>query len=206
MDANPSNHTRKVIWLRRSLIVVAMIAALALIGLSNTQRFAPRNEAGGSFRLSSSGPVIDNPDYQGRTEAGRAYRLTGTLAQTGENNDTYIRTPRLVFAATSDQAEVQINAAMGQLFENDKAILNGKVSLNMSDGHKLQTQELISNLNAQTITAPQNLSIDGPNITMRASSLDGQLDKNIFTLHNVDIRLNRDRTQNLGAKNDKENQ
>lgn len=203
MDDNPSSYTKKVIWLRRLLIGGAALAALALIALSNTQRFnAPEGADGlsGALRLSGGGPVIDNPDYQGRTAAGRAYRLTGANARADDNRGTILRAPRLVLAATPTDAAVEMTADMARLVGGDRAELQENVRVTLSDGHILQTQNLISDLQAQTLTAPQAIRLDGPDMALRAASLEGQLENNIFTLRAVRLRLQRGDDSERDAK------
>lgn len=200
MDDNPSSYTKKVIWLRRVLIGGAVLAALALIALSNTDRFAGAQGDGNSLRFSGAEPVIDNPDYQGQTAAGRAYRLTGTTARRDGNNDTILRAPRLVFAATPEDGAMEITAGLARLAAGDKASLQNNVRFAMQDGYLLQTQKLVSNLRAQSLSAPQPVTIDGPDIAVRAASLDGQLDKKIFTLKAVKMRLERSGQTRQGDK------
>lgn len=200
MAANPSTHTRNVALLRRLLLGAAVLAALALIGLSNTQRFSGAENGTGTLRLTGTGPVIDNPDYQGRTATGRAYQLTGETARADDNKATILRAPRLVLAATPSDAAVDMTAGLARLVSGEMADLQEDVRVTMSDGYILTTQKLLSDLRTQTLTAPQAISLDGPDMALRAASLHGQLDTNIYTLRDVRLRL---QPQETAAETDK---
>ena len=104
MAKDPSTHSMRVKLLRRLLIGAAALTALALVGLSNLDRFAGPNMLLDAIR--ALGPAVDNPDYQGRTAGGRAYRLTGADARADENNNMILRRPLLQLAALADAPAV----------------------------------------------------------------------------------------------------
>lgn len=190
MQNNQSQHTKRVTLLRRVLVGGAALAGLALIGLSNTERFttAPMD---GDIRLSGSGPVVDNPDYQGRTAAGRAYRLQGKTARNLEDNTALLSTPRLAIAATADAAAINITADEARLKSGEQALLRGAVEAGLSDGNRLTTAELSVNISTQDMAVPQELAIDGPQIKLRAARMDGNLETQIFTLQAISMTLQR---------------
>ena len=189
MAKDPSTHSMRVKLLRRLLIGAAALTALALVGLSNLERFAGPNMLSDAIR--AIGPAVDNPDYQGRTASGRAYRLTGADARADENNDTILRRPLLQLAALADAPAVTINAAEAHLQQGGEAVMQGSVRMDMSDGNQLKTQKLIARLDSDTVSIPQPLAITGPQINLTADRLTGNLESRVFTLDNVSITLDR---------------
>lgn len=179
----------RVKLLRRLLIGAAALSALALVGLSNLDRFAGPNMLLDAIR--ALGPAVDNPDYQGRTASGRAYRLTGADARADENNNMILRRPLLQLAALADAPAVTINAAEAYLQQGEEAVMQGSVRMDMSDGNQLRTQKLIARLDAETVSIPQPLAITGPQINLTADRLTGNLDSRVFTLDNVSMTLDR---------------
>ena len=189
MAKDPSTHSMRVKLLRRLLIGAAALTALALVGLSNLDRFAGPNMLLDAIR--ALGPAVDNPDYQGRTANGRAYRLTGADARADENNNMILRRPLLQLAALADAPAVTINAAEAYLQQGEEAVMQGSVRMDMSDGNQLRTQKLIARLDAETVSIPQPLAITGPQINLTADRLTGNLDSRVFTLDNVSMTLDR---------------
>ena len=189
MAKDPSTHSMRVKLLRRLLIGAAALTALALVGLSNLDRFAGPNMLLDAIR--ALGPAVDNPDYQGRTASGRAYRLTGADARADENNNMILRRPLLQLAALADAPAVTINAAEAHLQQGEEAVMQGSVRMDMSDGNQLRTQKLIARLDAETVSIPQPLAIAGPQINLTADRLTGNLDSRVFTLDNVSMTLDR---------------
>ena len=189
MAKDPSTHSMRVKLLRRLLIGAAALTALALVGLSNLDRFAGPNMLLDAIR--ALGPAVDNPDYQGRTASGRAYRLTGADARADENNNMILRRPLLQLAALADAPAVTINAAEAHLQQGEEAVMQGSVRMDMSDGNQLRTQKLIARLDAETVSIPQPLAITGPQINLTADRLTGNLDSRVFTLDNVSMTLDR---------------
>lgn len=189
MAKDPSTHSMRVKLLRRLLIGAAALTALALVGLSNLDRFAGPNMLLDAIR--ALGPAVDNPDYQGRTAGGRAYRLTGADARADENNNMILRRPLLQLAALADAPAVTINAAEAYLQQGEEAVMQGSVRMDMSDGNQLRTQKLIARLDAETVSIPQPLAITGPQINLTADRLTGNLDSRVFTLDNVSMTLDR---------------
>ena len=189
MAKDPSTHSMRVKLLRRLLIGAAALTALALVGLSNLDRFAGPNMLLDAIR--ALGPAVDNPDYQGRTASGRAYRLTGADARADENNNMILRRPLLQLAALADAPAVTINAAEAYLQQGEEAVMQGSVRMDMSDGNQLRTQKLIARLDAETVSIPQPLAIAGPQINLTADRLTGNLDSRVFTLDNVSMTLDR---------------
>lgn len=189
MAKDPSTHSMRVKLLRRLLIGAAALSALALVGLSNLDRFAGPNMLLDAIR--TLGPAVDNPDYQGRTASGRAYRLTGADARADENNNMILRRPLLQLAALADAPAVTINAAEAYLQQGEEAVMQGSVRMDMSDGNQLRTQKLIARLDAETVSIPQPLAITGPQINLTADRLTGNLDSRVFTLDNVSMTLDR---------------
>ena len=189
MAKDPSTHSMRVKLLRRLLIGAAALSALALVGLSNLDRFAGPNMLLDAIR--ALGPAVDNPDYQGRTASGRAYRLTGADARADENNNMILRRPLLQLAALADAPAVTINAAEAHLQQGEEAVMQGSVRMDMSDGNQLRTQKLIARLDAETVSIPQPLAITGPQINLTADRLTGNLDSRVFTLDNVSMTLDR---------------
>ena len=189
MAKDPSTHSMRVKLLRRLLIGAAALTALALVGLSNLDRFAGPNMLLDAIR--ALGPAVDNPDYQGRTASGRAYRLTGADARADENNNMILRRPLLQLAAMADAPAVTINAAEAYLQQGEEAVMQGSVRMDMSDGNQLRTQKLIARLDAETVSIPQPLAITGPQINLTADRLTGNLDSRVFTLDNVSMTLDR---------------
>ena len=189
MAKDPSTHSMRVKLLRRLLIGAAALTALALVGLSNLDRFAGPNMLLDAIR--ALGPAVDNPDYQGRTASGRAYRLTGADARADENNNMILRRPLLQLAALADAPAVTINAAEAYLQQGEEAVMQGSVRMDMSDGNQLRTQKLIARLDAETVSIPQPLAITGPQINLTADRLTGNLDSRVFTLDNVSMTLDR---------------
>ena len=189
MAENPSTHTNRVKILRRLLIGAALLAALALVGLSNLDRFGGQSALLTALR--ATGPAIDNPDYQGRTANGRAYRLTGAAAQADENDDTVLRLPVFELAALADAPAVIIKADEARLRHGQEAVMQGNVKMEMSDANRLHTQKLIARIETDTVSVPQELTITGPEIDMRADSMTGNLDSQIFTLENISMTLSK---------------
>lgn len=189
MAKDPSTHSMRVKLLRRLLIGAAALSALALVGLSNLDRFAGPNML--LDAISALGPAVDNPDYQGRTASGRAYRLTGADARADETNNMILRRPLLQLAALADAPAVTINAAEAYLQQGEEAVMQGSVRMDMSDGNQLRTQKLIARLDAETVSIPQPLAITGPQINLTADRLTGNLDSRVFTLDNVSMTLDR---------------
>ena len=187
MADNPSIHTNRVKILRRILMAAALVVALALIGFSNLDRFAGQGALLTALR--ATGPSIDNPDYQGRTVSGRAYRITGAGAQADANNDTVLRLPVFELAALDDAPALTIKADEARLRQGQEAVMQGNVRMDMSDGNRLTTQKLIARVEADTVSAPHELTITGPEIDMRADRMDGNLDSQVFTLENISMTL-----------------
>lgn len=189
MPENPSTHSKRVIILRRALVAAAALAALALVGLSNLDRFTGPNALLDAIR--ASGPSIDNPVYQGRTASGRAYRLTGESAATNDAEATILRLPVLAMAALADNPAVDIRADEARLSPSDEAVMQGAVVMAMSNGNRLSTEKLITDLTDQSVAIPAPLLIDGPQMHMTADKLSGNLDSQIYTLDNVSVTVKR---------------
>lgn len=189
MPDHPSTHSKRVIILRRALVAAAALAALALVGLSNLDRFTGPNALLDAIR--ASGPSIDNPVYQGRTASGRAYRLTGASAAANDAEATILRRPVLALAALAENPAVDIRADEARLSRNDEAVMQGAVVMAMSNGNRLSTEKLITHLDDQSIAIPEPLLIDGPQIHMTADKLTGNLDSQIYTLDNVSVTVER---------------
>lgn len=187
MADTPSIHTKRVKILRRVLMAAALLVALALIGFSNLDRFAGQSALLTALR--ATGPSIDNPDYQGRTASGRAYRLTGAGAQADENDDTVLRLPVFELAALADTPAITIRADEARLRQGQEAVMQGNVKMEMSDGNRLNTQKLIARVETDSVSVPDELTITGPEIDMRADRMDGNLDSQIFTLENISMTL-----------------
>lgn len=189
MALNPSSYSKRVALLRRILLGAAVLAALALIGLSNLDRFGAQNGLLEAIR--ATGPAIANPDYQGRTTSGRAYRLTGESAAANEDGVSILRRPALNVAGLAESPEVNIKADEARLSQGDEAVMQGAVRMQMSNGNRLSTEKLRSRLSDQSIAIPEPLVIDGPQIQMTADRLTGNLDSQIFMLDNVSITVKR---------------
>lgn len=189
MALNPSSYSKRVALLRRILLGAAVLAALALIGLSNLDRFGAQNGLLEAIR--ATGPAIANPDYQGRTTSGRAYRLTGESAAANEDGVSILRRPVLSVAGLAESPAVNIKADEARLSQGDEAVMQGAVRMQMSNGNRLSTEKLRSRLSDQSIAIPEPLVIDGPQMQMTADRLTGNLDSQIFMLDNVSITVKR---------------
>lgn len=189
MAETPSTHTNRVKILRRTLIAAAILAAFALVGLSNLDRFGGQDALLDALR--ATGPSIDDPDYQGRTASGRAYRLSAAGASADENDDTVLRLPVFRLAAHAGAQALTLRADAARFSPSEEAVMQGGVKMDMSDGHMLNTQRLIARLQTDTVSVPQELTITGPELDMRADSMKGDLAAQIFTLENVSMTLNK---------------
>lgn len=189
MTAEPDRHTKRVALLRRGLMGAAGLAALALVGLSNLDRFGQSDDT--RLRLGAGGPVIDNPDYQGRTQDGRAYRLSGATASTPKAGETRLTDPALSLDAGDTAPAMNVKAAEALLVTGEKARLQGQVEMRLSDGHVLKTQRLSVDLVNEILTVPERLTIDGPQLDMRAATLEGQLDRALYEMRDVEMTLRR---------------
>ena len=187
MQTNPSHHTKRVKRLRRILLGAALLAVASLVGLSNLDRFSERQGLSGTLSLSQDGPAIDRPDYQGRTASGRDYRLTGANARADTQNATLLNLPVLALAALADNPAVTMTADLARLQNGTDAVMQGNVRVHMGDGHVLQTETLEAELDAQMLSVPSKLSIDGPQLRLDADSLEGRLDTEIFTFTNTSM-------------------
>lgn len=190
MADDPLHHTKRIALLRRVLLGGALLAALALFSLSNMDRFGDVSDA---LSLSGSGPLVDTPDYRGRTDSGRAYRLTGETARQADDG-TQITAPTLELAAMgsdggptylhADKARFETIGGAGAL-----ARLSGNIELFLADGHVMKTDKLTANMDTQTLSAPHRLTLRGPQLNLDATRLEGDLSASIFVFHDLTMTL-----------------
>lgn len=192
MAVDPLHHSKRITLLRRLLLGAAILAALALFSLSNMDRFG---EVSGTLSLTGSGPRVDIPDYRGRTDDGRAYRLSGETARQTDDG-TQITAPILELASQGeDSRPTRISADMAR-FETDSddgtmAHLRGHIEVLLGDGHALKTDALSANITAQTLRAAQPLTVRGPQLNLNAERFDGDTGAQIFVFHDLTMTLER---------------
>jgi LPS export ABC transporter protein LptC len=177
----------------------AGLAALSLLGLSNLDRFGER-----ATKLTlSGGPIIQSPDFQGRTKTGRAYRISGETARRDGTADTLLSQPRITLAATADSDAANFRADEARLTstaDSDLAQLSGTIIGEMGDGTILKTENLDADLKTQMLSVPQSLSLNGPQLNLTAQNLNGDMSGQIYTLMKVDMRLIETGNKSAGKK------
>jgi len=157
-------HTRRVVWLKVALPLVALAVLSTLFLLAD--RIDP-DDAPTLAEVDVEGlarePRITAPTYAGTTADGGALTLSAEVAQM-QTDTNPANLHRLTLAlATTDGAVTEVEAADAVLDPNTRQIvLSGGVIATTSSGYRIETAELVAGLDASHLQSRASVVATGP--------------------------------------------
>lgn len=177
----PDRYSRTVAWLKVALPLAALALLSTLFLLSRDMdpgQAIPFADKEVQDRLRDQ--QITAPFFSGSTADGdqlsfSAVKITTPEGQIGTNQAENI-VARIILA---DGPEVTILSDLAQFnIAEDLAMLEGNVRLKSSNGYKIQTHALHSEMSSLRITAPENVQADSPFGQINAGGMTLQLAEN----------------------------
>jgi lipopolysaccharide export system protein LptC len=127
--------------------------------------------------------LLSRPDSVGMTESGASFRITaeqGILDRTSDGAERQLLEKVRVTLETASERTSHITADLGSLSSGPRnALLSGKVRGNTSDGYRLETEELSSNLELGTALSRGPVLLHGPNFTLNSGQMSVDFGANV---------------------------
>lgn len=166
-------YSRLVTWMKVALPLAA-VALVAVIFLSARDRgdLSDIFTAEELARL-GAGMRLDNPRFAGVTEAGEPFvvRADWALPDSAMPRIVDLEKPRGEIQL-NDGRTIEVAAASGRLDRRrETATLTGGVTLETSDGHRIETGRVRVDFEARTANAPGPITAEGPRGSVEAGSM-----------------------------------
>ncbi len=166
-------YSRLVTWMKVALPLAA-VALIAVIFLSARDRgdLSDIFTAEELARL-GAGMRLDNPRFAGVTDAGEPFvvRADWALPDSAMPRIVDLEEPRGEIEL-NDGRTIEVAAASGRLDRRrETATLTGGVTLETSDGHRIETGRVRVDFEARTANAPGPITAEGPRGSVEAGSM-----------------------------------
>lgn len=166
-------YSRLVTWMKVALPLAA-VALIAVIFLSARDRgdLSDIFTAEELARL-GAGMRLDNPRFAGVTDAGEPFvvRADWALPDSAMPRIVDLEEPRGEIEL-NDGRTIEVAAASGRLDRRrESATLTGGVTLETSDGHRIETERVRVDFEARTANAPGPITAEGPRGSVEAGSM-----------------------------------
>lgn len=171
--ARADTHTRVVTWLK----VVLPLAALAILSTLflvadkiNPEDALPYAEV--DVEELAREPRMSLPSYAGTTSDGAALNLTAEAALPGTDDRPAEALNVRLSLATPDGATTELQAASAVVDTTaQKAFLTGGVTLVTNSGYKLETREIVVNLDQSGLQAEAGVTATSPSGSLTADGM-----------------------------------
>lgn len=171
--ARRDRHTRRVVWLKVALPLVALAVLSTLFLLAD--RIDP-DDALSTAEVDVEGlarqPRITAPTYAGTTSDGAALTLSADAAQL-ETETTPGKVQQLKLRLdTPDGATTEASAGQAELDpETREVVLSGGVVATTSTGYRVETDEMVSSLDLSSLHSRAEVTATGPAGTLEAGAM-----------------------------------
>ncbi|OZA10095.1 MAG: LPS export ABC transporter periplasmic protein LptC [Rhodobacterales bacterium 17-64-5] len=166
-------HTRRVVWLKVALPLVALAVLSTLFLLAD--RIDP-DDALSTAEVDVAGlarePRITAPTYAGTTRDGAALTLSAEAAQLETETIPGLVERLTLRLDTPDGATTEVSAGQAQLDpETREVILSGGVVATTSTGYRVATAELVSQLDLSSLRSRARVTATGPAGSLEAGAM-----------------------------------
>lgn len=203
-------HSQRIRRLRRFLPLIAVALVGLLVLATNFDLFrTPQNSGFGSSGLDVNRLVIDRPIFDGRLPDGRFYRFQAAQGRQQDNGDVVLSMARLAVNANDDKPSLAF-AADEAVYENPtnvtdatanvsfNASLSGNVTVNLGDGHELDSPQLALAVDKAIWQAADGIEMRGPTGRLTAAQLTADEVSGVYRFQNIRMRLTRRNRQTGG--------